>query len=217
MATAPVARSEVASFDGPPPPASLRSRFPRVVGYLEALPAGVHSYPECVARSGILQTFLDARPPATGDVDPWIAALLRPSPLRYVPEAVLNAALLAMGDAAGLTDAQYLDWNRATNRQLYRGLLYRALMAIFSPAMLLERAPARWESFHVGTKLAVEVRGAKEAAAVLTFPAQLFGPLLLQGYATAFAAALEHARGHDARVELGVATPTSARFVARWG
>jgi hypothetical protein len=185
--------------------------------YLAALPAGLQSYPECLARSGILQTFLDARPPATAEVEPWIAALLRPSPRPYVPEAVLNAALLAMGDAAGLTDVQYLEWNRATNRQLYRGLLYRALMAIFSPTMLLERAPARWESFHLGTKLSVEVRGANEAFATLTFPTNLFGPLLLQGYATAYAAALEHARGRDARVELGVATSTSARFVARWG
>lgn len=216
MATAPVARSDAAPFEGPPPPASLRPRFARTMGYLESLPAGIHSYPQCQARAGILQTFVDAMPPPVQPLDPWVSGLLRPSPRAYVPEVVLHASLFAMGDAAGLNDAQFLEWNRATNRALYGGLLYRALMAIFSPMQLLERAPKRWENFHQGTTLTVRSTGPREATGTLAFPERLFTPLTLQVYAGAFAAALEHARARDVTVELGATGSTSGEFVARW-
>jgi hypothetical protein len=89
-------------------------------------------------------------------------------------------------------------------------------MAIFSPAQLLERAPHRWEAFHRGTTLRVKVAGPNEAGVTLSFPPRLFTPLLLQTYAGAFAAALEHARAHVATVELVSSTGTSAEFVSRW-
>ncbi|HYD40240.1 MAG TPA: DUF2378 family protein [Anaeromyxobacter sp.] len=216
MASAPVARSDAAPFEGPPPPASLRPRFARTMDYLEALPDGIHSYPHCQARAGILQTFVEAMPAPVPPVDPWVTALLRPSPRAYVPEVVLQASLFAMGDAAGLNDAQFLEWNRATNRRLYGGLLYRALMAIFSPMQLLERAPKRWENFHQGTTLTVRSTGSHEATATLVFPERLFTRLSLRVYAGAFAAALEHARARDVTVELGTTGTASAEFVARW-
>jgi hypothetical protein len=184
--------------------------------YLESLPNGIHSYPQCQARAGILQTFVDAMPAPVEPVDPWVAALLRPSPRAYVPEVVLQTSLIAMADAAALDDAQFLEWNRKTNRALYGGLLYRALMAIFSPMQLLERAPKRWENFHQGTTLRVRSTGPSEALATLVFPERLYTPLSLHVYAGAFAAALEHARARDVTVELKTAGSTSGEFLARW-
>ncbi len=216
MATAPAPRSDAAPFEGPPPPASLRPRFARTMDYLEALPDGIHSYPHCLARAGILQTFVGAMPPPVQPLDPWVAALLRPSPRAYVPEVVLHASLFAMADAAGMDDARFLEWNRSTNRALYGGLLYRALMAIFSPMQLIERAPKRWENFHPGTTLTVRSTGPHEALATLVFPERLLTPLTLTVYAGAFAAALEHARAHDVTVELRTAGATSGEFLARW-
>ncbi len=215
MATFP-ARFDFAPFEGQPPPASLRPRFQRMMDYLDALPDGVYSYPECQARSGILQTFLESRPPPVGEQDPWVVALLGPTTRSYIPEVISNAGLLAIGDAAGLTDAQWLAWNHEANRALFRGLLYRALMAIFSPMMLLERAPARWESFHVGTELTIEKGGGTDATVRLKFPANLHLPLHLEAYGRAFAAAMEHARGRDVTVQLLATTPTSAEYLARW-
>jgi hypothetical protein len=215
MATSP-ARSDFAPFEGQPPPASLRPKFQRTMDYLDALPDGIYSYPECQARSGILQTFLESRPPPVGEQDPWVVGLLSPTTRSYIPEVVSNAGLLAIGDAAGLTDAQWLAWNHEANRALFRGLLYRALMAIFSPMMLLERAPARWESFHVGTSLTLTKGGEREAIVRLAFPERLHLPLHLEAYGRAFAAAMEHARGRDVSVELLVSTATSAEYRARW-
>jgi hypothetical protein len=197
-------------------PTWLRPRYPRLVDYLSGLPDGLRSHPECRSRSGILQVFLDAAPRLAEDQPPFIEALLRPSRLAWISEVTLNAALLAIADVGWMTDAQLLEWNRATNRALFRGLVYRALMALFSPQLLLERAPARWESFHQGTRLTVTSAGPGAATGELAFPARLYTPLLLRVYAEAFAAGFEHARGRDVTVELEGWSDTSGRFRARW-
>jgi hypothetical protein len=217
-ATATAIRIDALPFAGPDAPAWIRPRYPRLMDYLAGLPAGIHSYPECQSRSGILQTFLEAAPRMNEEPDAFVAELLRPATRGWVSEVALNAALLAIADATWMTDAQFLEWNRATNRALYKGLVYRALMAIFSPAQLLDRAGARWESFHRGTRLMVmnEKATATSAPGELTFPPRLFTPLLLGVYGEAFAAGFEHARGRDVTVELEAWSDTSGRFRARW-
>ena len=194
----------------------LGARYTRLAGYLVGLPDGLDSYPQCVARSGVLEAVLAAAPGAQDRGPPLVAALLAP-PLRpWTQEVVLQAALLAVADHAGMTEARFLQWCRSTNRQLYRNLVYRALMAFLSPLTLLERGAARWSSFHHGTTLEVGRDGEKVAQGQLTFPPGLFTPFLLRGYAEAFAAAFEHSRAENVSVELARTTETSARFVVRW-
>ena len=114
------------------------------------------------------------------------------------------------------SDAQFLTWNRGANVQLFRGLVFRALMSIFSPMILLERAQARWEAFHVGTQLLVRDAGPGCAIGELTFPTNLYNGLLLRAVAECYTAAFEHARGHDVEVTLVAHGPSAARFEARW-
>ncbi len=197
-------------------PARLRPRFPRLLEYLASLPGGLQAYPECQARSGILHTFLEAAPAMPDDLDPWVARLLRPPPRGFMSEVALSAAFLAIADAAGMSEAQYCAWSHAANARLFDGLIYRALMSLFSPMVLLERAPSRWEAFHTGTRLSVKQDGPACGVGELSFPERLFTPLLLRGFAESFAAAFENARGRDVTVELGAHAPTSAVFVARW-
>jgi hypothetical protein len=208
------------SRGGEPPelatPAWMGSRFVRVQDYLEALPSGLASYPGCQARAGLAQTFVAAAPRGREHLDPVVAELGRAPVRGWVPEVGFLATLLAVGDAAGMTDAQLLAWNRETNRALYRGIFLRALMALFSPAALVERAPARWSALHQGTSLSVNLDGPGRAIGVLAFPPRLYTPLLLQVYAGAFAAGFEHARGRDVTVELAEAREREARFLATW-
>ena len=203
-------------FDDPEASESLRARYPRLMEYLGALPAGIHSYPECQSRAGLLGSVLARESRREAAPEPFVEALLRPATTPWVPEVRFNAALLAIADAESMSDAQHLRWARATNGQLYHGLLYRALMAMFSPAVLLERAASRWDSFHRGSRLEVTGTHAGEARAVLTFPARLYTRLLLGGCGEAFAAAFEHSRGRDVTVELLEATEISGLFRCRW-
>lgn len=216
MAASPTIRTDAGPYQGPPPPERLHVRFPRLASYLAALPEGIRSYPQCQARSGILQTFLDAGPQLDDGLDPFVAQLLLPPARGFIPEVCLNAAFLGVADATGMTDAQFCAWNRSANAQLFQGLIFRALMSVFSPMVLLERAPARWESFHGGSLLTVRKDGPKGAIGELSFPARLFTPLLLAGIAECYAAAFEHARGREVTVELAAHGPTAATFQARW-
>jgi hypothetical protein len=216
MSTATAIRIDSKPFGGPDAPEWIRPRYPRLMDYLGALPAGIHSYPECQSRSGVLQTFLEAAPRSAEEPEPFVAELLRPPTRGWVSSVPFSAALLAVADANWMTDAQFLEWIRATNRALFRGLVYRALMAIFSPAQLVERAGARWESFHRGSWLTVTSGGAGQATGELTFPKRLYTPLLLRVCGEAFAAGFEHARGSDVTVELEEWSDTSGRFAARW-
>lgn len=209
-----VIRTEVTPYQGPPAPDHLRERFPRMLEYLDSLPAGLHSYPQCQARAAILQTFVEVGPKLGADADPFIARLLLPPPRGFVTEVVQNAGFLAIADGAGMTERQYLDFCHAGNRALFTGLLYRALMSLFSPATLLERAPARWESFHPGTRLTISGDG--PSVARLTFPPYLYSPLLLRGVGQAFAVAVEMARGREASVELTAYEATEGTFLATW-
>lgn len=203
-------------YDGPPVPEGLEVRYPRMVDYLSQQPGGIQAHPECQARSAILQIFLEAAAPPPEPHDPFVARLLAPPARGFIPEVVMNAAFLALADAAGMSDAQFCAWSRAANRTLFAGLLFRALMGFFSPMVLLQRAPARWDAFHTGTRLTVESAGATAAAGALIYPANLYTPLLLAGLAECFAAGFEHARGRNVRVELLESAPGKASFSARW-
>jgi len=213
---APTSLPIVAPGTAAPPDPRLAARCPRLTEYLASVPGGLDAYPECQARSGILQTFLEAGPALDGELDPFVARLLAPPARGFIPEVVLNAGFLAVGDLAGMSEAGYVAWHRAANARLFQGLIFRALMSVFSPMVLLERAPSRWESFHAGTRLTVKKDGAQAAVAELTFPPRLYTELHLRGIAESFVAALEHARGREVVAELGAHAPTSAVFVARW-
>jgi hypothetical protein len=196
--------------------AALGPRWRRLAGYLDGLPEGLVSYPSCQARRGVVEAVLTAGPPVPRDAPPGVKELLTPPTGAWIPEVAFQAGLLAMADAAGWSDDDLLAWHRSLNRSLFKGPVYRALMAFFSPLLLLEKGANRWNAFHQGSSLAVTTEGKRAALATLTFPPGLFTPLLLRVYAGAFAAALEHARAEEVAVEVAEAGETWGRFRARW-
>ncbi len=199
------------------PADELGSRYPRLQEYLGALPGGAAAYPDCLARRGVVEAVLSALPHFTDPAPQPVVELLTMPRGAWIPEVVFNAAILAMADRARWSETQILAWHRALNRKLFRGPVYRAIMAFFTPRLLLERGASRWSAFHAGTTLEVSAEGDHGGTAVLRHPPHLFTPLLLRIYAEAFGAALEHARATGRIVvELAEAGESSARFVARW-
>ncbi len=199
------------------PAAELGSRYRRLSEYLDRLPGGTAAYPECLARRGVVEAVLSAVPRSEDPAPQLVADLLTMPRGPWIPEVVFNAAMLALADREGWTEIQILAWHRALNRRLFRGPVYRAVMAFFTPRALLEHGPSRWNAFHAGTTLEVSVEGDHGGSAVLRHPPHLFTPLLLRVYAEAFGAALENARATGRiAVELVEAGESSARFVARW-
>ncbi|MGC3998897.1 MAG: hypothetical protein QM767_16170 [Anaeromyxobacter sp.] len=196
----------------------LHDRYPRLVEYVRSLPAGLGSHPACKARGSVLHAVLAAAGHgALLDAPPELQPVFAPPPRPWVPEVVLQAAVLGVADHLRMDEGSFLAWNHQLNLELYQSGVYRALMAFLSPRTLLERGASRWSAFHQGTVLTVlPDGGGREVSARLDFPHRLFNPLLLRAYAEAFRAALVHSRGRNPSVAVAEEAETHARFLARW-
>jgi len=199
-------------------PAGLAGAFPRLAAYLSSLPSGLASYPECEIRATPVARYVDdptVRAAAAGAPE-VVATLLTPPHAMWVPEVRCAAAILAVGDALRLSDGALAAHMVERNRELFRNVVYRALMAFLSPAALLARAPSRWEAFHRGTTLEVIELSERTAAARLAFPPGLLAGAVVPAYGAALQAALEHCRAEGATLVAEAVTPTSLVYRARW-
>jgi hypothetical protein len=192
----------------------------RVDRYLAGLPAGLDSFPECMAKGSVLRSTLIQQP-----IDQLASRL--PLPLRalvldppvdseWLPEARFVAIYLAVADVRGFGDADVLAWARERNRALFRNPAYRILMAVSSPATLLRGATMRWSNWHRGSTLEVEGVVDIGVRALLRFPPGLFDPLMLQVFGEAFVAGLELARAKNPASKVELIEPGVARYLVSW-
>jgi hypothetical protein len=196
--------------------AELERRCPRLAAYLAGLPSGLASYPECEVRSSVHALFTAHAPPLRGEVPPLVADLLGDAGRGWTPEVRQHAALLAIADLAGQDERAFRAWSSDGFRLLYHGVIYRALMALFSPDVLMQYAPARYAAFHRGTRLTVARLDARRAEGRLAFPPGLFGALSQAWLCEAFAGAFRCSRALQVSVTVIDASRTEARFLARW-
>lgn len=189
--------------------------------YLAGLPAGLDSFPECVAKGSVLRSTLVQQPVAE------IAARL-PAPLRqlvtdppvdseWMSEVRLVAIYLGVTDVRGYGDADVLAWARDRNRALFRNPAYRILMAVSSPATLLRGATMRWSNWHRGSTLEIEGIADAGVRALLRFPPGLFDDLMLKVFGEAFSAGLELARAPTPAASVELVAPGVARYLVTWG
>lgn len=195
---------------------------PVVRGYVERLPDGLASYPECTAKAALLRDILDSRPlDATADDIPEALRMTIASPppvSSWIPEVHFVASSLAIyGRYFGGDDLQGFDeWICARNSALFRKPLYRVLIALMSPERLLVGASKRWGAFHRGTTLTLLQHTPTSALVRLEFPPHLFGDELMRGFAAGMRAAAIVAGGRDVVSGLEAPGPTSAEYWIRW-
>jgi hypothetical protein len=134
----------------------------------------------------------------------------------WIPEVHQLATILAIGDVFHLSAEAHSAWILQQNRDMFNSIVYRAIMAFFSPDMLLQKASERWGNFHQGSTLEVRPDGESSTRAYLNFPARLWDAELAGLYAAPFIAGLERVHVQDVRVVLQEITPTRAEFRARW-
>ncbi len=193
--------------------------FHRVLAYLERMPDGLASHPECRAKASIYRSAMadldvsGATPPLPA---PLVELLTRPAPSGdWIPEAYNNALHLALADLHFENDDDFVDRAYEANRALFRSPMHRALMLLASPQRVLNGARKRWRAFHLGTRFELETDG-NTAQVVLSYPVGLHDLLMLQCFAVAFRAAVEAARGKNVSVELTQVSPARAEFAGRW-
>jgi len=179
--------------------------FPRSARYLASLPKGVDSFPECRVRTdsqidGFKQYAALFPAEAIGpDVRRHLEAM---DTAPWMPEVVANLTRLMIRDKAYADDAAFFQWNYEISIQVFKSPVYRMLMALISPTLLMMGATKRWGAFREGTRLEPKV-GKNGGQLILRYPAGLYESVMLEVFAAAFRGALDISRAKNSRVTVG--------------
>lgn len=200
-----------------------RSRYPRAAEYLALVPNGFGAYPECRVRADAFDALRQQQPQLAqvpGLPEGLRAFLAGAQSPEWLPEVWANTAMLLLRDSVCADDRQFLDWACADSLRLFQRPMYKALMFILSPALVVMGAAKRWGTFHQGSQLEpepiVKGQGSLSVTATLTFPPNLFWGLTLERQAQAYLAALQAAGATEPAVSVERLSMTQTRFVCRW-
>lgn len=196
--------------------------LPSVARYLEQLPEGDASYPDCTVKASLLRNALGARPLGPEvPLPPAVRALVaHPPPVSvWIPEVQFNAVSIAIRDVhfPGPALDAYLAWVYDQNRRLFTAALYRALFFVLSPERLLVGMEKRWGSFRRGTEARVVERSSSTVEIRVTTPPFLTNEITVRGLAAAMQSAIDCAGARRSHVEGAQLSPTEVAYRGRWG
>ncbi len=194
-------------------------RFPSVARYLDLHGGRLDRHPGCQVKTGLLRDVIERQPLARveGDLPPELVELLRaPPPVNvWMPEVLIEAVLQACADEHFASREEAEEWAYQNDLARFRGPLYRLLMVLAKPESMLRAASKRWQAFHRGSSLEVEVAPGRVVGTV-RFPSWLYLPDAKINLAGPFRAALVAAGAKDAHVELAEAGEEEHRYLATW-
>lgn len=190
----------------------------RLERYLEGLPEGLASYPQCQTKGSVFRSLLEGVEIDRAALPEPLRRRLEdpPIPSEWLAEVHLWALALAAADQRAMDQEALLAWSYERHRRLFEGPLYRAMMALVPPATLVRTCGLRWGAFHRGSMMEPGGVADDGARIRLAFPGGLFDGQVLELLAAVLRAALDASRARDVEVVIEDATPTTARFRARW-
>jgi hypothetical protein len=194
-------------------------RFPLTAAYMADLPGGVSAHPECQVRTTVSREILTEFPDLLEreGIHADMVRTLRNAvgSGQWMPETLGVALRLATRDVMIDSDTKYLEWTYDVSSRVFAERLYRVLMYVLSPTLVLLGAGRRWNAFRSGTTLTatIEQNGGKVE---LSFPPNLYPELILRGFGEAFRASLVAARARDPHVVLTGHAIGSARWDVTW-
>ncbi|MCA9714610.1 MAG: hypothetical protein KC468_07990 [Myxococcales bacterium] len=200
-----------------------RSRYPALVDYLDSLPEGLESYPECMSKASAYRALVERLPFAEEleHLPPGLAELItHPVPVSaWISSARYNALFLVALDRFFARDEpRAATWFYELRVEMFRSILYRALMLAMSPAKIFRTAQRRWETFHRGTTLTVDFDPARPhgGSARIDYPAHLQTPLTVRLLGSGLQAALEAAGARELEWQIDEYTPEHTTMSGRW-
>lgn len=193
--------------------------YPRTTRYLQSLPHGLLSHPECQSKASLYREALKNCPRAveTSGIHSLLADYIAdPVPVTsWIPEVVSNALYLVIADQIFKSDDAFLDWISDFSRKVFEAPMYRVLMVVASPERLASGGQRRWANFHTGVDYDLVI-GPNGTEATMTFPSHLFDRLVFRAHLRAIEAAYRASGAKNAVMELDSLGPTEARFRAVW-
>jgi hypothetical protein len=195
------------------------NRFPTLAAYVDALPSGLHAYPDCRTKAALLRSALEER-----DLTAVLPDL--PEPLRtvfaappaitdWVPAVIADAAFHVVCDVYYPTPEAMLAWTYERTIGMAQRPMYKSLVRAAGPALFLKIAGRVHGLFQKGTDLEVEI-GDHDATLTLTNPAHLHSDLNRSSNVALCRAVLEMTGGVNPTCEITDQTPTRAIYRCRW-
>jgi len=193
--------------------------LPLTAAYLAALPQGLDSYPSCRVRTTVTRLIIDRFPHVLdhAGIDRTFVDRLRSSfeQGEWMPETIATAVRALARDTIFASDAEYNGWSFEAAKEVFARPVYRVLMYVLSPSIVVLGASRRWNAFREGTHLSAKPH-AKGGDIELKFPPNLFPAFVVGGFGEAFRASLVAARAHGVRVDLQEVTADRARWSIGW-
>lgn len=195
--------------------------FPTLAAYLEGLPDGIDSHPECQAKASLYRTALDTAPLPDADIPrlppPLVALLEHPAPVSsWIPEVHNHALLIAIYDRVFADLEAFAKHSYASQRALFEGPLYSIAFRLASPELLIKTAALRWKMFHRGITFKPITDGPGHGRVRLDYPPGMYDRVLLRTLCEAIRAILDLSTAKDAEVETASCDRTTATLSCRW-
>lgn len=198
-----------------------RQRFPTLARYLELHGGRLDRYPNAQCKGVLLRDSLDSGKPLPnleGAIPRALAAVINdPPPVNvWIPEMLSVAFYSLVEDLWFTTREEAQEWLFRKNLERMRSPLYRLLMAVVSPQMLLRGSATRYGAFHRGSEFTIgAVPGGADAR--MTYPENLYLPGARLGVEAPLRAVLVAANAPNATVTVVHHGPTEMLIEARWG
>ena len=190
--------------------------LPRVSAYLESLPDGFDSYPECRIVGGMVRALVRERPESL-DLD-RLPDQLRwmmdnpPGPTQFIPEVRLVAFSLALAELAFESDEAMLDWGEDRMWDLLGGTLSWIDLADPTPEQLAEMSDQARHTVRRGTDREIIEFGDGYNVGRVSYPEGFVPRLYAEIIARGILAGYRHSRAPAPRVELLEWTPTASTY-----
>ncbi len=195
--------------------------YPRMGMYLRALPDGVDSYPDCVAKASLIRTMAEILPAELDDARmpaPIVDLFRHPPPKNtWIPEVHSVAAHLALFDASGVRESKVIDMAKDLSRKMAASPMYRVLAYFTSPERLLAGAAKRWEALHQGLPLTIETDNERKTARIeMRHEPNLWNSLAHDWTAASWEPLLTMSNAKDGTIVVRRSSATGASFDVRW-
>lgn len=197
----------------------VMERFPSARRYLDALPAGLDSFPDLRVHTEALGLVREIVPGPYDDVPGALGAYFRYEiDDAWVPEVLGQCTTLMLCDTIG--EAALISRSRELAQRLYSGRVLRHLIRLLSPTLLIMGTQRRWAVLRRGTEMTStptkKVDGYNRGEIVVSAPHPVFTATFGRALQPVIEVAVESANGKDPSVEIAENTPTRMRFVGHW-
>jgi hypothetical protein len=193
--------------------------FPRTAAYVAALPGGLDAYPRCRVRTAVTKESTLEFPQVLEHpgIEPEMRARIKASMNQgeWMPETIGTAVRLLIRDVVFDNDQDYFEWYFRVAEKLFTKPLFKVLMYVVSPTLVMLGASKRWSAFREGSAMTAKVEQGK-AVIELKFPENLYPEIALVGLGEVIRASVTAARARNVESRLVEATSTRAEWLITW-